>query len=393
MKDVFTNAQLANVNIHAIDPSALAGDGSAGTFNARKDFLFAVSENTGGFPIINRDDYVEAIGQVFAENSSYYLLGYEPPTANDGRFHRIEVRVNKPGLTVRARSGYYATKPVKVDAGGKPVKREPSPLWKSISGLLPVGDLPLQVTAAPFAIPGKKESTVAIVLGIVQDVETGAARHTEKIEFLVDAFGQDGSSKKAHGLKADVVLKPNVKGKVGYEVLARIDLKPGRYQLRLGAHLPSEQRSGSIYYDVDVPDWSKGAIAMSGAMLSLAPNIHAAPLDRLADVLPIIPTTNRYFRAGDTVTAFVKLYQPGRGDMKPVALATRLTDADNRPVLNRVVTIQPPQFGVARAFPWRVPVPISGLRPGAYLLTFEATMGGSTVRRDVRFSVVGGDAR
>jgi hypothetical protein len=73
----------------------------------------------------------------------------------------------------------------------------------------------------------------------------------EHVDFLVDALSQaDGSSKSAHGLKADVTLKPNVKGKIGYEVLTRIDLKPGRYELRLAATLPSTNTSGSVYYSV-----------------------------------------------------------------------------------------------------------------------------------------------
>lgn len=385
MENVFRNAQLANVNIHAVDPGAL--DTLQPGFDPRRDFLVAVSENTGGYPIINRDDYDAAIARAFAENSSYYLLGYEPPTARDGRFHRIEVKVNRPGVMVRARSGYYAPKALPAIPNSRNAKKEPSPLVKAIQGLLPQGDLPLQVTAAPFAIAGKKESTVAIVLGIVQDVNTGPARHVEKIDFLVDAFGQDGSLKSAHGLKADVALKPNVVGKVGYEVLSRIDLKPGRYQLRLSAHLPASNVAGSIYYDIDVPDFSKGSVAMSGAMLSLAPNIIAAPRDKLADVLPIIPTTNRHFGSGDTVVAFVKLYQPGRADPKPVSLTTRITDSANAPVMNRVVTIQGVQFGQTRSFNWRAPIPIAGLRPGSYLLTFEATVDKTTVKRDVRFKI------
>lgn len=385
MDEVFRNAQLANVNIHAVDPGAL--DTLQPGFDPRRDFLIAVSENTGGYPIINRDDYDQAITRVFAENSSYYLLGYEPPTARDGRFHRIEVKVNRPGLMVRARSGYYAPKIDPANPAARNAKKELSPLVKAIQGLLPQGDLPLQVTAAPFAIAGKKESAVAIVLGIVQDANTGPVRHTEKIDFLIDAFGQDGSLKSAHGLKADVVLKPNVTGKIGYEVLSRIDLKPGRYQLRLSAHLPGPDVAGSIYYDIDVPDFSKGPLALSGAMLSLTPNIHAAPRDKLIDVLPIIPTTNRHFKSGDTVVGFVKLYQPGRGDMKPVTMTTRITDSANQPVLNRVVTIQPVQFGELRAFPWRTPIPIGGLKSGLYLLTFEASIGTTTVKREVRFKI------
>jgi VWFA-related protein len=401
MQEAFRQAQLANVNIHAIDPSAMDGLAGSAVFDPHKDFLFAISENTGGFPIVNRDDYAEAIAQVFLENSSYYLLGYEPASGNDGKFHRLEVIANRPGLTVRARSGYYAPDAVKPVKAGS-TKAGPSPLWKAISGLMPIGDLPLQVTAAPFAmVPkngvgnkepfgngnGNKEATVAVALGIVQDVKTGPERQVEPIEFLVDAFGQDGSSKSVHGLKADVTFKPNVTGKVGYEVLTRIDLKPGRYQLRLSAHLPNEGTSGSIYYDVDVPDFTKGALAMSGAMVSVAPALVAAPRDRLADLMPIVPTTNRYFKKTDQVSAFVSVYQP-KGTVKPVELTTRITDSSGVEVMAHPMTLPVVAFGVdRRSAGYRFTVPVSTLPPGQYLLTFEAAEGKSKVRRDVRFVV------
>ena len=393
MNEVYRQAQLANVNIHAIDPSNLEGEGGSSVFNIKKDFLFSVSANTGGTPIVNRADYESAIAEVFRENSSYYLLGYEPTSANDGKYHGIEIKVNRPGLTVRARSGYYAADAITSVESGRSAKAGPSPLWKAISGLLPVGDLPLQVMAAPFAQvgPGKKDgmATVAIVLGIVQDVDTGDARQVEKIDFLIDAFGQDGSSKSAHGLNAAVTLKPNVKGKVGYEVLSRIDLKPGRYQLRLSAHLPSHDTSGSIYYDVDVPDFTKGALVMSGAMLSLTPTVVAAPKDRLADLMPpqFVPTTNRYFNPKtDQVAGYVRIYQP-KGP-KPVVVTTRVTDGQGVDVLKRESTIPVVAFDpTTKSAPFRMIVPLAGMQPGSYLLTFEAAVGNTTQKRTVRFVI------
>jgi VWFA-related protein len=391
MHEVFRKAQLANVNIHAVDPSAMErAAGGRGLADPRKDFLLSISNETGGFPIVNTDDYQQAIAQVFLENSSYYLLGYEPQAGNDGRFHRIEVKVNRPGLIVRARSGYYAPDAIKAVPSGKSNKVAPSPLRMAINGLLPIGDLPMQVTAVPFASPDKKMATVAIALGLLQDVETGDVRKVEHVDFLVDALSQaDGSSKSAHGLKADVTLKPNVKGKIGYEVLTRIDLKPGRYELRLAATLPSTNTSGSVYYSVDVPDFSKAPMLLSGAVLSVTPALIAAPRDRLADLTPLVPTTNRYFnRKEDLVSAFVRIYQHGKGDPKPVVMASRVTDSRGVVVVNRVSTIPVMAFSNPdRSFGFRFAVPIANLDPGSYLLTFDASVGTVTSKRDVRFAV------
>ena len=125
MNEVYRQAQLANVNIHAIDPSNLEGEGGPGVFNIKKDFLFSVSSNTGGTPIVNRADYESAIAEVFRENSSYYLLGYEPTSGNDGKYHGLEIRVNRPGLTVRARSGYYAPDAISSVESGRSAKAGP----------------------------------------------------------------------------------------------------------------------------------------------------------------------------------------------------------------------------------------------------------------------------
>jgi len=190
-------------------------------------------------------------------------------------------------------------------------------------------------------------------------------------------------------VSVDVTLKPNVKGKIGYEVLTRIDLKPGRYELRLAATLPSTNTSGSVYYSVDVPDFSKAPMLLSGAVLSVTPALIAAPRDRLADLTPLVPTTNRYFnRKEDLVSAFVRIYQHGKGDPKPVVMASRVTDSRGVVVVNRVSTIPVVAFSNPdRSYGFRFAVPIANLDPGSYLLTFDASVGTATSKRDVRFAV------
>ncbi len=47
--------------------------------------------------------------QIIRDSSAYYLLGYTSSLNQpDGKFHKINVRVKRPGLEVRARPGYLA---------------------------------------------------------------------------------------------------------------------------------------------------------------------------------------------------------------------------------------------------------------------------------------------
>ena len=49
----------------------------------------------------------DAITRVAQELRSQYLIGFAP-VALDNRVHKLEVKVNKPGMTVRARKSYLA---------------------------------------------------------------------------------------------------------------------------------------------------------------------------------------------------------------------------------------------------------------------------------------------
>ena len=53
--------------------------------------------------------------RVKGANESYYLIGYDAPSANRGKYHAIMVRVRRPGVQVRARTGYFLPA-----AGGAP---------------------------------------------------------------------------------------------------------------------------------------------------------------------------------------------------------------------------------------------------------------------------------
>ncbi len=71
----------------------------------------AVSANTGGFTMLWRPNMSRDLRRVIAADSSYYLISYDAPSTNRGKYHDITVRVRKKGMRVNARSGYFLPAP------------------------------------------------------------------------------------------------------------------------------------------------------------------------------------------------------------------------------------------------------------------------------------------
>ena len=93
-------------------------------------------------------------------------------------------------------------------------------------------------------------------------------------------------------------LRPDATGLAAYEVLSPdTNLKPGRYQLRIAANVGSLSTSGSLYDDVDVPDFVVSAGVVSGLILSASPGPSWRHFDTLETILPVVPTTRRIFTA------------------------------------------------------------------------------------------------
>jgi VWFA-related protein len=100
-----------NVSVYLIDPKGLPGataadqfgaNGASGLRGTRDPSPFTFTAETGGDAWSDTNNYSGAVSRIWRESASYYLIGYTPPIA-DERVHKIEVKVTKPGVTVRAR--------------------------------------------------------------------------------------------------------------------------------------------------------------------------------------------------------------------------------------------------------------------------------------------------
>jgi hypothetical protein len=403
MQDAFLRAQHGNVNIYSVDPGGLGGLGAFLQTRVRRgiglpmmtpaeafqearmhrDFLRTVADNSGGRAILDSNDLASGIAQIFRENSSYYLIGYRSTRAPaDRTIRRVTVRVRQPGLTAHTRNAYYdpRTRPRRLPAAGSPGLRE------ALAGILPNPDIAMRASVAPFLVPGRRETGLAVVLGVRHPPLPGdiGARATGTLELLTSAFTPTGDPRKTVRQTATIVGRAGATEEAEYDLLSQIELPPGRYQLRVAAHSPALGKSGSVYLEVHVPDFSKEDVSLSGILLGATPSPAAAPADAFAGVLPIVPTSQREFQRGSEVIVFFRVYQRGRSAARPIAVTVRVANDHDSVVARSTATLDAAQFRDGAA-DYQFRLPVDQLQTGQYLLTVEAALGGRVARRDVRF--------
>src|SRR5262249_26241805 len=81
---------------------------------ASQDGMVMLSQKTGGLFISNNNDLGKALQKVVDDGDGYYLIGYQPDDATfdpklRNRFHSVSVRMKRPGLHVRSRTGFFGT--------------------------------------------------------------------------------------------------------------------------------------------------------------------------------------------------------------------------------------------------------------------------------------------
>jgi VWFA-related protein len=124
MRDVTDAANRGNVTIYCLDPRTLGNEYRMGV----RDTLMQLAAETGGRAIINTNDFSVGLGRLLSETSAYYILGYTPTrTEDDGKFHKINVKVRRSGLHVMARQGYWAPSPREVEAAAELANRTREP--------------------------------------------------------------------------------------------------------------------------------------------------------------------------------------------------------------------------------------------------------------------------
>lgn len=406
IRAAFASALRANINIYTVDPAGnrgyenylqhpmrnmspgmrnLSPQEAAARARTVRDFLRTVSENTGGRAVVSTDSPEPELDRMFAEDGSYYLVGYQSSnTRADGRFRKIEVSVKQPNVTVRARSGYFAARE------GELVRSDRTPAASAnelgLSGMSnPVGvSLRTAATAVGLADAGKsRDAMVGVVLTLGYPASAGTI--DERLTVTRNVYDADGRASAPTQERVSLTLLPAGLDGQRQSLFYALRLPPGRHQVRFEVHSTALGKASSILADVEVPDFTRPRLSASSIVLG-APA--ADRNDPLVPLLPIVPTAEREFAANARPTAFVRVLQAGSPQPGAVEMLTEIIDGRDRTVFSTTETLPADAFTGAGGAPFQTALPLAGLDRGPYILSITAqTAGTGPVRRELLFRI------
>jgi VWFA-related protein len=423
MREVIANATRSNVSIYSVDPRGLTNMGedsmeASGGFpddpllslgmNSFNDelrlaqqSLRSLSEDTGGYASVNSNDFSNAWTRVVSDNSAYYVLGYYPKNEKrDGRFRKIEVKVKRDGVEVRSRKGYTAPKG-KIPAQKPPADEKASPeLRQALESPVPLSGLTMRAFAAPFKGTAPNASVAIGIEASGRDLSFNQRDGKFVNDFEISAIAIDAQGKVRDGDRSllNMGLKADTRAKVaqsGLRLMTRLVLPPGKYQLRVGARETGGGRLGSLNYDIVVPDFSQGKLAMSGIVIAAASQqntMTAKPDEELRTLLPAPATAAREFPPGDTLAIFAEVYDNDLKAPHKVGVTTTVLADDGKTVFSTTEERDSSELqGKKGGYGTTAQVPLKGFAPGIYVLKVEAKSSAGNdvaVAREVPFKVV-----
>jgi VWFA-related protein len=198
-----------------------------------------MADRTGGRAFYNTNGIDEAVRKSIDDGSTYYTLAYYPENKNwNGKFRKIHVKVDRPGVKLRYRLGYYAVDP-KVFAA----QSEKQQMTSFALALSPDSPVATGLLFHAMVIPPaeKEPNKVLVNFGVDShaisfEQEADGLQHAT-VECTVQAYSGKGKLVRGESSTIKAALKPETYARVMHESFPcqqSIDLPPGSYFLRLG---------------------------------------------------------------------------------------------------------------------------------------------------------------
>ena len=376
------SAVRANLSIYSVDSRGLEaisplGDASTGSLRgaaaytgaatqnnfdanyASQEVMSTLSSDTGGKFYADSNDFAPAFQQMQQDTSAYYVLGFRSTDpAQDGRFRKLTIKVNRPDVKLEYRPGYYAP----ADYKHSTREGKEQQLQDQLASDLPATDVAVYLSALyfrtsigkggtdpdkytipisilipgsqiPFAHAGNgggdRDKATLDILGQIRAVSDatnpGAPSPTRRGEAGSGPGGPpDGRGPRSldegdirQTIKLAIDSAQQVRQK-NIQYSTSFVLPPGRYELKFVVRENETGKMGSFFTELNIPDLNKYPVKLSSIVLAsqrvpVANPKKGDPANPLVlDGQSWIPNVAHVFRPDQHLYLLYNVYDPAR---------------------------------------------------------------------------------
>ena len=401
LRSAINAAVRANLAIYSVDTRGLQsigplGDASTGSLRgtggfsggallnnmnsnfATQEVMATLSSDTGGKAFFDSNDFAPAFAQVERDTSAYYAIGFRSTNlVRDGKYRKLTIKVNRPGVKLEYRPGYYAPADFK-HSGHEDRERD---LEEQLASDLPATDMAVYMDAMYFRLD-ENRFYVPVSL-IVPGSQIPFVKGGDKDKATLDIIGSViDEVKRPIGHARETVklnLVPSLQARQkNIQYTTSFDLPPGKYQMKFVVRENQTGRMGSFVAEINLPEMKKSPLKMSSIVLASMrqPSKKTSPLIRNGE--EYVPNISHVFRQDQHLYLLYEIYSPARekaaadapkGTKAGIDLLSSLELIQGSTKVYETPMVQAKTINVEGrdAVAIELDVPLAGLKPGPYL--------------------------
>lgn len=347
-----------------------------------QEVMATLSTDTGGKAFFDSNDFAPAFARVQSDTSEYYAIGYHSTNpARDGKYRKLTVKIDRPGIRLEYRPGYYA--PADFRHSGKQDREQQ--LQDELASDLPATDIAVYLDAMYFRlndnryyvpvsllVPGsqipfvkggdKDKATLDIIGAVIDEVKRPVGRVRQTVKLNLD--------------QSENARQKNI------QYTTSFNLPPGKYTIKFVVRENQTGQMGSFIADITLPDMKKAPLKMSSVVLASAREPSKERGDEVDPLvrngLEYVPNIAHVFRQDQHMYLLYEVYDPahekaGEGapkepkDAIDLLSSLELIQGSTKVYETPLVRAQRVNVEGRDAVAVELDVPLNGLKPGQYL--------------------------
>jgi VWFA-related protein len=408
----------ANLSIYSVDARGLQaisplGDASTGSLRGSSGYngaalqnnldsnfntqevMATLSSDTGGKAFFDSNDFSPAFERIQQDTSAYYVIGFRSTnTKRDGSYRRLTIKLNRAGLKLEYRPGYYAP----ADFQHSTREDRERELQEQLASDLPATDVELYLQAYYFRGSngtGAERYYVPVSL-IVPGSQIPFIKGGDRSKATLDIIGEVKNTagqdiadvRQTVKLAVDQsqeVSRKNIQYSTGFS------LPLGKYHLKFVVRENETGRMGSFETDIDLPDLKKMPLKLSSVVLAS----QRQPATKKDETDPLsnggftwIPNVAHVFRTDQHLYLLYEVYDPNapkvartsadadrpgarspEGTTAPIQVLTSIEFLEGTSKVFETPPVQATALNVPNrnAVAFAFDIPLNRLKPGVYI--------------------------